>query len=395
MKEWVTVIIVLLIVAILLDGVRRMRIAQRDKIRMSRSMYKNKGGNDASPKENFSSELPNGGARVIGSRGNAQAHPKNSKHNKADNAQKQTHLDLGEPVPLLMESVSEDVLLRDRPATYSEDARQTDVDAENYSRNSAFGSKKSSSSRDRTGYENDRIEPTFIEPTFSEAPTQRTEYSSASESTDSDISPDEGYGSIDEDRSSEYWHGEVDEDDYPEDGYPEDDYIGEDDDDEDFDEDDYADESSEQLQQEPDEVLIINIMAAKGQMFNGTQLLDALLKCGMRYGDMNIFHRYSDTKGEGALLFSMANMVKPGIFDLDTMDQFETPGVSLFMTLPLNADSMQSFDLMVDTAQTIAEKLDGELKDEQRSVMTRQTIEHSRQRIRDFELKRLSRSRQL
>src|SRR5690606_21576286 len=211
MKEWVTVIIVLLIVAILLDGVRRMRIAQRDKIRMSRSMYKNKGGNDASPKDNFSSELPNGGARVIGSRGKTQAQPKSNRHNKADNAQEQTHLDLGEPVPLLMESVSEDVLLRDRPATHSEDARQTDVDAESYSRNSAFGIKKSSYNRDSAGYENDRIEPTFKEltfkePTFSETPAQRTEYASVSEHTDSDISPDEGYGSVDEDRSSEYSH---------------------------------------------------------------------------------------------------------------------------------------------------------------------------------------------
>ena len=74
---------------------------------------------------------------------------------------------------------------------------------------------------------------------------------------------------------------------------------------------------------------------------------------------------------------------------LDAMDEFETPGVCLFMTLPLNADSMQSFELMVDTASTLAEKLGGELKDEQRSVMTKQTIEHCRQRILDFERRRL------
>ena len=106
---------------------------------------------------------------------------------------------------------------------------------------------------------------------------------------------------------------------------------------------------------------------------------------------LDIFHRYSDAKGEGALLFSLANMVKPGTFDIDAMDEFETPGVSLFMTLPINADSMQSFDLMADTARAIAETLNGELKDEQRSVMTRQTLEHCRQRIRDFERTRLFR----
>src|SRR5690606_17814722 len=144
MKEWVTVIIVLLIVAILLDGVRRMRIAQRDKIRMSRSMYKNKGSNDASPKDNFSSELPNGGARVIGSRAKAQTHPKNSGHHKTNKPQEQTHLDLDESVPLLMESVTDDVLLRDRPEKYSEDTRQIDPSTESYPRSSAPGSNKSS-----------------------------------------------------------------------------------------------------------------------------------------------------------------------------------------------------------------------------------------------------------
>ena len=144
-------------------------------------------------------------------------------------------------------------------------------------------------------------------------------------------------------------------------------------------------------QAEPEEVLIINIMAAKGEMFNGSELLDIVLKCGLRYGSMDIFHRYSDTKGEGALLFSMANMVRPGTFDLDAMEEFTTPGVSLFMTLPIDADSMQSFDLMVETAQAISQTLQGELKDEQRSAMTKQTLEHSRQRIRDFERKKLFR----
>jgi cell division protein ZipA len=184
----------------------------------------------------------------------------------------------------------------------------------------------------------------------------------------------------------------------------EDDYTEDYDDDDEDDDEDYEDSDTEsdedyvapsqsatsaQLQSDPEEVLIINVMAHKGSMFNGSQLLDTLLQCGMRYGDMDIFHRYTDVKGEGALLFSMANMVKPGTFDLDAMDEFVTPGVSLFMTLPLKADSMQSFELMLDTAKTLVESLQGEMKDEQRSVMTRQTIEHCRQRILDFERRRL------
>jgi cell division protein ZipA len=44
---------------------------------------------------------------------------------------------------------------------------------------------------------------------------------------------------------------------------------------------------------------------------------------------------------------------------------------------------------MLGVAQRIQEELDGELKDDHRNVMTAQTIEHYRQRIRDFELRQL------
>jgi cell division protein ZipA len=203
------------------------------------------------------------------------------------------------------------------------------------------------------------------------------------------------FSALDHADEEELEHDHVAED-HDDDDYDEDEY-GE----EDFEEDDYDDEYDSEYEEieekssapvaEPEEVFIINIMAPKGQEFNGAALLDIVLKCGLRYGSMDIFHRYRELKGEGPLLFSMANMVKPGTFDLDAMDEFSTPGISLFMTLPIEADSMQSFDLMVETAQAIAQTLQGELKDEQRSAMTRQTLEHCRQRISDFERKKLFR----
>ena len=86
----------------------------------------------------------------------------------------------------------------------------------------------------------------------------------------------------------------------------------------------------------------------------------------------------------------MANMVKPGTFDLASMDSFVTPGVSFFLQLPNKYGNMASFDQMLTAANAIKHALDGELKDENRSVLTRQTLEHYKQRIRDFELMLLS-----
>ena len=88
----------------------------------------------------------------------------------------------------------------------------------------------------------------------------------------------------------------------------------------------------------------------------------------------------------------MANMVVPGTFDLNNIENFETPGVSFFLTLPIESDSMTAFEMMVGTAKALCDNLGGELKDENRSVMTQQTIEHCRQRVREFERKQLSRA---
>jgi FtsZ-interacting cell division protein ZipA len=48
-----------------------------------------------------------------------------------------------------------------------------------------------------------------------------------------------------------------------------------------------------------------------------------------------------------------------------------------------------AFEEMLRTAQQIRAALDGELRDDHRSVMTPQTIEHYRQRIHDYELRKL------
>lgn len=139
------------------------------------------------------------------------------------------------------------------------------------------------------------------------------------------------------------------------------------------------------------EVLIINVMARPGNVFSGSDLLPLLQARGMQLGEMSIFHKHSGRNASGELMFSMANMVKPGTFDLAGMDTFTTPGVSLFMQLPNQAGNMKAFDAMLDMAHALQREMGGELKDENRSVFTRQTIEHCRQRIRDFELRQLAR----
>ena len=138
---------------------------------------------------------------------------------------------------------------------------------------------------------------------------------------------------------------------------------------------------------EPSEVIIINVMATEGYVFAGDDLLKVLLGSGLSFGEMDIFHQHLGSELKAPVLFSVANILNPGTFDLNNMDTFSTTGVSLFLALPAAINNLEAFEQMLAVAQQIQAALGGELKDEHRNVMTTQTMEHYRQRINDFELR--------
>ncbi|SHG03859.1 cell division protein ZipA [Microbulbifer donghaiensis] len=148
---------------------------------------------------------------------------------------------------------------------------------------------------------------------------------------------------------------------------------------------------SKQVQSEPrekspvEEVLIINVMAREGDHFEGNDLLRVMVASGMRFGEMNIFHYHQGGAADGPVVFSLANMVVPGVFDLAQMEEFATPGVSLFLALPIEGEAIKAFEQLLATSRQIAELLGGELKDENRSVFTAQTAEHYRQRVMEYQ----------
>jgi cell division protein ZipA len=140
---------------------------------------------------------------------------------------------------------------------------------------------------------------------------------------------------------------------------------------------------------QPTEVLVINVMARDGYSFDGDDLLQVLITAGLKFGGMNIFHHHLDSNTKGPVLYSVANVLNPGTFDLNNMSDFSTLGVSFFLALPTSINNLDAFETMLSVAKKIKDGLDGELRDDQMNLMTPQTIEHYRQRVRDFELSQL------
>ena len=133
------------------------------------------------------------------------------------------------------------------------------------------------------------------------------------------------------------------------------------------------------------EVIVVHLVASQGEAFAGRELLSGLLEQGMRYGEMNIFHLHQRGAAGDQLLFSMANAMEPGTFDIDRMEKETFRGVTFFLKLPGPTSASDALNRMLTVARNLATNLSGELRDEQRSVLTRQTEEHLRQRVQDFE----------
>lgn len=147
------------------------------------------------------------------------------------------------------------------------------------------------------------------------------------------------------------------------------------------------------LRAEQPEVFMLNVVARSPRGFRGEEILHILLACDLRFGDMSFFHRHEMEAGRGPIQFSVANMMQPGVFDIDNMADMTTPGLVFFLTLPGPDDMMKAFDYMLETAQAVSRNLGGDVLDESRSALTRQSMDHCRHSIRDLERRLLAQAR--
>ena len=137
-----------------------------------------------------------------------------------------------------------------------------------------------------------------------------------------------------------------------------------------------------------EELIVLNLLAGPDRPFTGDELFTTLRTCGLKFGDMNIFHRVEPlTK---AVQYSVASAVEPGTFDMADMEAIRCPGLCMFMQLPGPEEPSVAFEDMLSVAKSVVKSLGGDIRDEHRNVMTPQTEEHYRQRIVDFSRRRMS-----
>lgn len=138
-------------------------------------------------------------------------------------------------------------------------------------------------------------------------------------------------------------------------------------------------------QEDFEKIVSLFVQAPEGQVIRGPDLVVAAEKAGLVFGAMNIFHRLVDGRPEQGPIFSVANMVKPGSFDLAHLEQLETPGLSFFMTLPGPLPGLDAWEAMQPAAQRMAELLGAQVLDDKRNTLGRQRVAHLRDELRAYD----------
>lgn len=120
-------------------------------------------------------------------------------------------------------------------------------------------------------------------------------------------------------------------------------------------------------------------------LIRGELLLDLVDKFGLKYGAMNMFHRYEHKDGTGILWFSMMGITEDGIapFDLNTMPQTAYSGLVMFLSLP-HPKALQGFDSMVSIAGLMARELNALILDEHNEPLTSEHKARLRTQVQEY-----------
>jgi len=138
-------------------------------------------------------------------------------------------------------------------------------------------------------------------------------------------------------------------------------------------------------EQKFDRIITLFVLARPDEVLRGTDLVVVAEKVGLVYGDMGIYHRLIDGREKDGPIFSMANIAKPGSFDLGDLPALETPGLTLFMTLPGPLPALDAWNSMLPVAQRVADLLNADLLDESRNPLVEQTVAYLRNEMRTYD----------
>ena len=138
----------------------------------------------------------------------------------------------------------------------------------------------------------------------------------------------------------------------------------------------------------PKMTLVLTVMAPRHQLFHGPKIQVVAEALRFRLNSEGLYELFPETEAADVPILSLAHLRKPGSFEPQTLRELHTPGLLLFMKLPGPLEEMKALDLLVITADQLAQRLGGLICDEQRNRMTNQALARLRDEVAELERQR-------
>lgn len=127
-------------------------------------------------------------------------------------------------------------------------------------------------------------------------------------------------------------------------------------------------------------IIVLHIKPKQKASFWGNDVLNIMNDYDIHYGEMDVFHY----KNDGRRVFSILNMVEPGVFDIEKMTSQQIKGLTVIMQLEKNKDQIQAFNKMIKKVGEAADILDATIFDHRHKTLTNQTLDNIRNAISDY-----------
>jgi FtsZ-interacting cell division protein ZipA len=112
------------------------------------------------------------------------------------------------------------------------------------------------------------------------------------------------------------------------------------------------------------------VMSQVGRTLSGEAVLNLFSDLDLTFAEGAGFYLKADAGDMENPLFTVANMVTPGTFDPTIFVAETTPGLLLFTRLENDNTAWEKFSAIAETAEELAEQLDGVLCDEQNKAIS-------------------------
>ncbi|HHJ18526.1 MAG TPA: cell division protein ZipA [Gammaproteobacteria bacterium] len=131
----------------------------------------------------------------------------------------------------------------------------------------------------------------------------------------------------------------------------------------------------------PLQLVIMYVVAPEGQAFPGEAVLKAFHAHKLRFGALDIYHRFTNSSSDAQVVFSISNMHEPGTLKPSDLVTAEISGLSFFMKVPAPNNARVAYDDMLHVAQHLASTLGGSLYDDGMELLDNDTISHLRSQL--------------